>query len=95
LTKKHGWKAVAFARLFPLFPFPVINYLFGLTSISLKAYVISTFIFMIPAGFAYTGLGYSLKSLFLEGNLLPLILVIAFLILLTLGLKLLSKRWKL
>jgi len=50
---------------------------------------------MMPAGFAYAGLGYSLKSLLFEGNLLPLILVIAFLLLLTLGLKLLSKKWKL
>ncbi|MGC9109911.1 MAG: VTT domain-containing protein [Caldimicrobium sp.] len=94
LTKKHGWKAVAFARLFPLFPFPVINYLFGLTSIDLKTYVICTYLFMAPAGFAYTGLGYSLKNIFLHGEIKPLILVLAFSLGLTLLLKHLSKKWK-
>ncbi len=94
ITKKHGWKAVAFVRLFPLFSFPVVNYLFGLTSIDLKTYVICTFIFMAPAGFAYTGLGYSLKGIILEGKILPLILVLLFLSALTLLLRYLSKKWK-
>ncbi len=95
ITKKHGWKAVAFARLFPLFPYPVINYLFGLTSLDLKTYILCTFIFMAPAGFAYTGLGYSLKGLLLEGNFGPLLLVLALLLVLTLLLRYLSRRWKL
>lgn len=94
ITKKHGWKAVAFVRLFPLFPFPVVNYLFGLTSIDLKIYVISTFVFMAPAGFVYTGLGYSLKGILFEGKILPLILALVFLGVLTLLLRYFSKRWK-
>ncbi len=95
ITKKHGWKAVAFVRLFPLFPFPVVNYLFGLTSIDLKTYVICTFFFMAPAGFAYTGLGFSLKSILFEGKFFPLFLVLAFLFTLTILLRYLSKKWKL
>lgn len=95
ITKKHGWKAVAFARLFPLFPYPVINYLFGLTSIDLKTYVLCTFIFMAPAGFAYTGLGYSLKGILLEKNFWPLLLGLTFLLVLSLLLRYLSRRWKL
>ncbi len=94
INKKHGWKAVAFVRLFPLFPFPVVNYLFGLTSIDLKTYVFCTFVFMAPAGFAYTGLGYSLKGILFEGKILPLIVVLLFLTTLTLFLKYLSKKWK-
>ena len=45
---QHGWKIVALTRLVPLFPYNLLNYAFGLTRISLKAYVASTFIFMLP-----------------------------------------------
>lgn len=44
----HGWKIVAFTRLMPVFPFNLLNYAFGLTRISLLAYVVATFIFMLP-----------------------------------------------
>lgn len=45
---QHGWKIVALTRLVPLFPYNLLNYAFGLTRISLKAYMASTFIFMLP-----------------------------------------------
>jgi uncharacterized membrane protein YdjX (TVP38/TMEM64 family) len=45
---QHGWKIVALTRLVPLFPYNLLNYAFGLTRISLLAYVASTFIFMLP-----------------------------------------------
>jgi len=45
---QHGWKIVALTRLVPLFPYNLLNYAFGLTRISLMAYVASTFIFMLP-----------------------------------------------
>jgi len=45
---QHGWKIVALTRLVPLFPYNLLNYAFGLTRISLLAYVSSTFIFMLP-----------------------------------------------
>jgi uncharacterized membrane protein YdjX (TVP38/TMEM64 family) len=45
---QHGWKIVAFTRLIPVFPFNLLNYAFGLTRISLPAYVVATFIFMLP-----------------------------------------------
>lgn len=93
-TRKHGWKAVAVARLVPFFPYPVINYLFGLTPIPLLHYVLATFIFMAPAGFAYTYLGYSLKEVFLKANFLPLLLVIAIFALLTLLVKRFLRKWK-
>ncbi|MCS7150677.1 MAG: VTT domain-containing protein [Caldimicrobium sp.] len=93
-TEQHGWKALAFARLFPFFPFPVINYLFGLTPISLKAYVLTTFFFMMPACFAYTFFGYSLQELILNKNFLPLIFVLILLTILSVILKALNRRWK-
>jgi uncharacterized membrane protein YdjX (TVP38/TMEM64 family) len=45
---QHGWKIVALTRLVPLVPYNLLNYAFGLTRISLLAYVASTFIFMLP-----------------------------------------------
>lgn len=55
----EGWRFVAFVRLVPAFPFNVLNYALGLTRISLVAYVLATWIFMLPGAFAYTWLGYA------------------------------------
>lgn len=54
----EGWYFVAFVRLVPLFPFNLVNFAFGLTSIKLLPYVITTYICMLPGAFAYTYLGY-------------------------------------
>jgi len=45
---QQGWKVVALTRLVPLFPYNLLNYAFGLTKISLTAYVLTTFFFMLP-----------------------------------------------
>ena len=45
---QQGWKVVALTRLVPLFPYNLLNYAFGLTKISLTAYVLTTFLFMLP-----------------------------------------------
>jgi uncharacterized membrane protein YdjX (TVP38/TMEM64 family) len=46
-----------------LFPFNLLNYALGLTRIRLSHYVITSFIFMAPAGAAYTYLGYAGREL--------------------------------
>ena len=56
-VKRHGWKAVAFTRLIPVFPFNVLNYLFGLTPIPFAHYLWSTFVFMLPACIAFVAFG--------------------------------------
>jgi uncharacterized membrane protein YdjX (TVP38/TMEM64 family) len=45
---QQGWKVVTLTRLVPLFPYNLLNYAFGLTKISLTAYVLTTFLFMLP-----------------------------------------------
>jgi uncharacterized membrane protein YdjX (TVP38/TMEM64 family) len=50
---RHGWKIVAITRLIPIFPYFLLNYAFGLTRVSLGAYVLATFICMIPWTVAY------------------------------------------
>lgn len=73
-VEAHGWKAVAFARLVPIFPFPVLNYIFGITPIPFIHYFWSTFAFMLPACIAYVAFGSSMGELILKGNIEGIIL---------------------
>ena len=66
---QHGWKAVAFTRLIPVFPFNILNYLFGLTPIPFRQYLWSTFVFMLPACIAFVAFGSSLGELMMRGNI--------------------------
>jgi len=69
-TAKHGWKAVAVARLIPAFPFNLVNYAFGLTNVPLSHYVVTTFICMLPACIAFIVFSSSLLGL-LRGSVSP------------------------
>lgn len=73
-VERHGWKAVAFARIVPIFPFPVLNYMFGVTPIPFLHYLWSTFVFMLPACIAYVAFGSSMGELILKGNVKGLII---------------------
>jgi uncharacterized membrane protein YdjX (TVP38/TMEM64 family) len=55
---KDGWKIVGLTRLSPLFPFVFLNYAFGATQVSLKDYVLSSWIGMMPGTVLYVYLGY-------------------------------------
>lgn len=82
---EHGWKAVAFTRLVPVFPFNLLNYLFGLTPIPFRQYLLSTFVFMLPACIAFVAFGSSLGELIMRGNIRGVVIgvvtaVIAFLV---------------
>ncbi|MEE9422543.1 MAG: TVP38/TMEM64 family protein [Gammaproteobacteria bacterium] len=61
-VEAEGWKFVAFVRLVPLFPYNLVNYAFGLTRIQLLHYSLATFVFMVPAVYAFTYLGYAGKE---------------------------------
>lgn len=79
-VEKQGWKIVAFTRLIPIFPFNLLNYAFGLTSIKFSHYVCASFIFMLPAIIAFVVFSSSLLDL-LKGKistefLIGLILVV-------------------
>src|SRR6185503_17996305 len=52
-----GWKIVGLARLSPLLPYVMLNYAFALTRISLRDYVIASWIGMLPATALYAYLG--------------------------------------
>jgi len=60
--QEHGLRTVLFLRLVPLFPFDVVNFGLGLTSVKFKTYVIGTMLGVIPGLTAYIFLGASLLS---------------------------------
>ncbi len=53
----EGWKIVGLTRLSPVFPFNLLNYAFGLTRVSLRDYILASWIGMIPGSAMYVYLG--------------------------------------
>jgi len=60
---RQGFKIVLLTRLSPLFPFNLLNFAFGLTSVSLLRYVLASWIGMLPGTVMYVYLGSAAKSL--------------------------------
>ncbi len=58
-VEQKGWIFVALLRLFPIVPFNIVNYGLGITGIRFRLYIITTFIFLIPAEIIYTYFGYA------------------------------------
>ncbi len=54
---KEGWKIVLLTRLSPVFPFNLLNYAYGLTQVSLRDYVLASWIGMLPGTVMYVYLG--------------------------------------
>ena len=52
-VKRQGWRMLMVTRLLPIFPFNVQNYVYGLTDISIRTYVLVTLPCMLPATIAY------------------------------------------
>ncbi len=54
---RQGFKIVLLTRLSPVFPFNLLNYAFGLTKVSLRDYVLASWIGMFPGTVMYVYLG--------------------------------------
>jgi uncharacterized membrane protein YdjX (TVP38/TMEM64 family) len=54
---REGWKIVGLLRLSPVVPFNVLNYAFGVTRVSLRHYVVASWIGMMPGTLLYVYLG--------------------------------------
>jgi uncharacterized membrane protein YdjX (TVP38/TMEM64 family) len=65
---RYGWRVMAFVRVNPLFPGPV-NFLFGLTSMTLWTFFWSTTVFLIPLTVVFSTLGSSVGGLLLNGSI--------------------------
>lgn len=53
----EGWKIVGLVRLSPIFPFTLLNYAFGLTRVSLRDYILASWIGMMPGTVMYVYIG--------------------------------------
>lgn len=54
---REGWKIVGLTRLSPIFPFSLLNYAYGITRVSLRDYVLASWIGMMPGTVLYVYLG--------------------------------------
>ncbi len=54
---QEGWKIVGLLRLSPIFPFNLLNYAMGITKISLRDYVLASWIGMMPGTVMYVYIG--------------------------------------
>ena len=60
---REGFKVVLLTRLSPLFPFNLLNYVFGLTPVPLWRYALASWIGMFPGTLLYAYLGSGARSL--------------------------------
>jgi uncharacterized membrane protein YdjX (TVP38/TMEM64 family) len=67
-VKQQGWRMLMITRLVPLFPFNVQNYVYGLTNIPFRTYVLVTLPTMIPATIAYNFASGSAREVILSGG---------------------------
>jgi uncharacterized membrane protein YdjX (TVP38/TMEM64 family) len=51
--RRQGWRTLVVTRLVPIFPFNVQNYVYGLTDVPLRTYVLVNVPCMLPATIAY------------------------------------------
>jgi len=54
---REGWKIVGLTRLSPVFPFNLLNYAYGLTRVSVRAYFFASWIGMMPGTIMYVYIG--------------------------------------
>lgn len=63
-----GWRIVGLTRLSPVFPFNMLNYAYGLTKVTLRDYVLSSWIGMMPGTIMYVYFGTVAGSLATLGS---------------------------
>ncbi len=54
---KEGWKIVGLTRLSPIFPFNLLNYAYGVTKVSLRDYVLASWMGMMPGTVMFVYIG--------------------------------------
>jgi uncharacterized membrane protein YdjX (TVP38/TMEM64 family) len=57
IVERDGWKIILLTQLHPLFPTSLINYLYGLTSVRFRTYMLWTTVGRAPGLFVYVYLG--------------------------------------
>ncbi len=65
---REGFKMVLLSRLSPVFPFVLLNYLIGLTTVRTSSYVLANLIGMLPGTFLYVYLGATARDALTGGS---------------------------
>jgi uncharacterized membrane protein YdjX (TVP38/TMEM64 family) len=79
--ERHGHNYLFVLRIIPILPFFLINYLAGLTKMSLRRFMLATSIGMLPGSLVYTFAGRQLAELENPEDVFSFRLLIAFLLL--------------
>ncbi|MEK7834432.1 MAG: FAD-dependent oxidoreductase, partial [Acidobacteriota bacterium] len=66
---REGFKMVLLVRLSPVFPFTLLNYLLGLTTVRTSSYVLANLIGMLPGTFLYVYIGATARDALSAGGL--------------------------
>eukprot|EP00300_Choanocystis_sp_HF-7_P003383 c12595_g1_i3.p1 GENE.c12595_g1_i3~~c12595_g1_i3.p1 ORF type:complete len:169 (-),score=26.85 c12595_g1_i3:21-527(-) len=70
-------KVVILSRLSPIFPFPLLSYVFGATNVSLKDFTLGTAFGLAPGVVLYSYLGITMREASSsKSNLLPLVITV-------------------
>lgn len=80
---RAGWRAVAFVRLIPAFPYNLVNYALGMTRIAAWDCLWATYVFYLPVTLVYTYMGYLGYQALFDSSGHPLV-VLAMLVAMTL-----------
>jgi uncharacterized membrane protein YdjX (TVP38/TMEM64 family) len=67
--EQKGLLIVFLTRLAPVFPFPLLNYAYGVTKLSFFDYFFGTFFGLIPSVFVYSYFGSTMRNLTSNSNL--------------------------
>lgn len=65
---REGFKMVLLVRLSPVFPFALLNYLLGLTTVRTSSYVLANLIGMLPGTFLYVYIGATARDALSAGS---------------------------
>jgi uncharacterized membrane protein YdjX (TVP38/TMEM64 family) len=67
-VQRQGWRMLMITRLVPIFPFSLQNYVYGLTDIPFRTYVLVTIPTIIPGAIAYNFASGSAREVILSGG---------------------------
>ena len=93
--QRKEWKAVAFTRINPIFPFGPSSYFFGLTQIRFSRYIVATTLTIVPLSILFAGVGSSIGGIVLDGDFYKMVkdmLAISLAVTLIVALKMMVKR---
>jgi len=93
--QRKEWKAVAFTRINPIFPFGPSSYFFGLTKIKFGRYIVTTLLSIAPLCILFAAIGSSIGGIILHGDAYRLVkdmLAVSLAVTLLVALKMIVKR---